>query len=162
MSWWRVRLFLILPSKSGANAMSLRANAPCIHRFSRRRRSSGSGPVARHQIRAGATVCGSLWPSNTILILQSGIVRIGHHADPCRVHYRLQGCEGCILSALWSPHAQEIAVATAETDLVLISMPQRGFDDLMKSSARFRRAVFQANAKQVLNLLQVTETASLA
>ena len=109
---------------------------------------------------AGSEIFGPGKAPDSLLLLLDGVVRVQQVAETGReiVLYRVQARESCIMTtACLLAYEDYSAQGIAETDVRAAALPRAVFEDLVASSAAFRRFVFTAYARRMADLFQVIE-----
>ena len=119
--------------------------------------------VATSRVRrlaAGTRIFGVGETPRHYLLLIAGCVRVQQVADNGReiVLYRVTAGESCALTTacLLGDEIYQ-AEAIVETDSVAVGIARTSFDELIASSAAFRRFVFGAFSTRIVDLLRVIE-----
>jgi CRP/FNR family transcriptional regulator len=98
-------------------------------------------------------------PENLILLLE-GTVRVQEVSDTGReiVLYRVHAGESCVLTtACLLAYEDYAAEGIAETDVRAVAIPRTVFDELVATSAEFRRFVFSAYSRRITDLFLVIQ-----
>ncbi len=98
-------------------------------------------------------------PDN-LLFLVEGRLRVSQAAESGReiVLYRVEAGESCVLTtACMLAEEAYNAEGVAETALVAVALPQRAFDQLAAEEPAFRKFVFAAYSRRLLDLLHVVD-----
>lgn len=98
-------------------------------------------------------------PASYVLLLE-GSVRVHLFSEGGReiVLYRVSAGESCALTtACLLGYEDYQAEAVAETDIRAVMIPRQTFDELIGSSAEFRRFVFAAFSRRVTDLCRVID-----
>lgn len=98
-------------------------------------------------------------PDN-LLLLVDGTLRVQQLSESGReiVLYRVHAGESCVLTtACLLAYEEYSAEGITETDVEAVAIPKTVFDDLIASSAAFRRFVFTAYSKRITDLFLVIE-----
>lgn len=98
-------------------------------------------------------------PENLILLLE-GTVRVQEVSESGReiVLYRVHAGESCVLTtACLLAYENYSAEGLAETDVTAVAIPRAVFDDLVATSADFRRFVFSAYSKRITDLFLIIQ-----
>lgn len=97
---------------------------------------------------------------DSLMFLQSGRIRVSQSSDIGReiVLYRVEAGESCVLTTacMLSEEAYN-AEGLAETDVTAITLPKTSFDRLASEEDSFRRFVFQAYSRRMIDLLRVVD-----
>ncbi len=123
-----------------------------------RDRLLASARVARYA--RGATVFSPDARPDNLLFLVEGTLRVSQTAESGReiVLYRVEAGESCVLTTACML-AQEAynAEGIAETPLVAVALSQDSFDQLAAEEPTFRKFIFAAFARRLLDLLHVVD-----
>lgn len=98
-------------------------------------------------------------PDNLLLLLD-GTLRVQQVSEGGReiVLYRVHAGESCVLTtACLLAYEEYSAEGITETDVQAVAIPKTVFDDLIASSAEFRRFVFTAYSRRITDLFLVIE-----
>lgn len=98
-------------------------------------------------------------PDNLLLLLE-GTLRVQQLSESGReiVLYRVHAGESCVLTtACLLAYEEYSAEGITETDVQAVAIPKTVFDDLIASSAAFRRFVFTAYSRRITDLFVVIE-----
>lgn len=98
-------------------------------------------------------------PDNLLLLLD-GTLRVQQVSESGReiVLYRVHAGESCVLTtACLLAYEEYSAEGITETDVEAVAIPKTVFDDLIASSAEFRRFVFTAYSRRITDLFLVIE-----
>jgi len=98
-------------------------------------------------------------PDNLLLLLD-GSLRVQQTSESGReiVLYRVHAGESCVLTtACLLAYEEYSAEGVTETDVEAVAIPKTVFDDLIASSAAFRRFVFTAYTRRITDLFMVIE-----
>jgi len=98
-------------------------------------------------------------PDNLLLLLD-GTLRVQQVSESGReiVLYRVHAGESCVLTtACLLAYEEYSAEGITETDVQAVAIPKTVFDDLIASSAEFRRFVFTAYSRRITDLFLVIE-----
>ena len=123
-----------------------------------RERLLGSGHVARY--RPGETVFSHGRHPDNLLFMVEGTLRVSHTAESGReiVLYRVEAGESCVLTtACMLAEEAYNAEGIAETALVTVALPHDIFDLLAAEEPSFRKFVFAAYSRRLLDLLHVVD-----
>jgi CRP/FNR family transcriptional regulator, anaerobic regulatory protein len=108
----------------------------------------------------GATIFGpGQAPANFVLLL-SGSIRVQQVSENGReiVLYRVSAGESCALTtACLLGYEDYRAEAVAETAIEAVAVPRATFDDLIATSAEFRRFVFKTFSQRITDLFRVID-----
>lgn len=98
-------------------------------------------------------------PEGMVLLLE-GVVRVQQVAENGReiILYRVHDHESCVLTTACLLADEEYhAEGVAETDIVAVAIPRAVFDEMIASSADFRRFVFATYSRRITDLFLVIE-----
>jgi CRP/FNR family transcriptional regulator len=112
------------------------------------------------ELPARRTIFGPGQAPESFILLLDGTVRVHQVAESGReiVLYRVVAGESCPLTtACLMGYEDYAAEAVTETDIRAVAIPRATFDDLVATSAEFRRFVFTAFSRRVTNLFRVIE-----
>ncbi|KIN60097.1 Cyclic nucleotide-binding protein [Sulfitobacter noctilucae] len=117
--------------------------------------------VARIQrMEAGAQVFGPENVPDSLFFLYDGRIRVSQSSDSGReiVLYRVDAGESCVLTTacMLSEEAYN-AEGIAETDITAIVLPKPAFDRLVAEEEAFRKFVFAAYSRRLIDLLRVVD-----
>jgi len=104
-------------------------------------------------------------PCRGFLAVRSGSVKVGLTAANGReiVLYRVSAGESCALTtSCLIGHEEYPAEGISETAARAVVIPRALFDELIASSAEFRRFVFTAFSRRVTNLFRIIEEVAFA
>ncbi len=102
-------------------------------------------------------------PSNvpdSLLFLYEGTIRVSQTSGNGRdiVLYRVDAGESCVLTtACMLAEEAYNAEGVAETDITVIVLPKMAFDNLVAEEAAFRKFVFAAYSRRLIDLLRVVD-----
>jgi CRP/FNR family transcriptional regulator len=114
---------------------------------------------------AGTRIFGAGQAPQAYLLLLAGTVRVQQVSDAGReiVLYRVSGGESCALTtACLMGYEEYQAEGIAETEVDAVAIPRATFDELIATSAAFRRFVFTAFSVRITNLFRVIEEVAFA
>ncbi len=114
---------------------------------------------------AGTRIFGAGQAPQAYLLLLAGTVRVQQVSDAGReiVLYRVSGGESCALTtACLMGYEDYQAEGIAETEVDAVAIPRATFDELIATSAAFRRFVFTAFSVRITNLFRVIEEVAFA
>ncbi|UXU73874.1 MULTISPECIES: Crp/Fnr family transcriptional regulator [unclassified Paracoccus (in: a-proteobacteria)] len=123
-----------------------------------RDRLLASAQIARYA--QGQTVFSPENRPDNLLFLVEGTLRVSQTAESGReiVLYRVEAGESCVLTtACMLAEEAYNAEGTAETTLVAVALSQATFDQLAAEEAAFRKFVFAAYSRRLLDLLRVVD-----
>ncbi|MGE0284833.1 MAG: Crp/Fnr family transcriptional regulator [Bradyrhizobium sp.] len=103
-------------------------------------------------------------PENFLLMIE-GTIRVQQASENGReiVLYRVSAGESCALTtSCLIGHEEYPAEGIAETAVRAVAIPRSLFDELIASSAEFRRFVFTAFSRRVTNLFRIIEEVAFA
>ncbi|MFM1814640.1 MAG: hypothetical protein RLZ98_1335 [Pseudomonadota bacterium] len=113
----------------------------------------------------GSRIYGPGQAPEAYLLLLEGSVRVQQVSENGReiVLYRVAAGESCALTtACLMGYEEYLAEAIAETDVRAVAIPRSTFDDLIATSAGFRRFVFTAFSTRVTNLFRIIDEVAFA
>ena len=117
--------------------------------------------VARtSRMKAGAQVFGPTNVPDSLLFLYDGRIRVSQTSDSGReiVLYRVDAGESCVLTtACMLAEEAYNAEGIAETDITAIVLPRPAFDRLVAEEEPFRKFVFAAYSRRLIDLLRVVD-----
>ncbi len=97
---------------------------------------------------------------DSLMFLHAGRIRVSQSSDVGReiVLYRVEAGESCVLTTacMLSEEAYN-AEGIAETDVTAITLPKSSFDKLAAEEDSFRRFVFSAYSRRLIDLLRVVD-----
>lgn len=108
----------------------------------------------------GQTVFSPHSRPDNLLFLYDGTLRVSQTSDAGReiVLYRVEAGESCVLTtACMLAEEAYNAEGVAETDLTVISLPHDTFDRLAAEEPSFRKFVFRAYSRRLLDLMHVVD-----
>ncbi len=114
---------------------------------------------------AGTRIFGPGQAPEAYLLLIEGSVRVQQVSETGReiVLYRVVGGESCALTtACLMGYEEYQAEGIAETDVEAVAIPRSTFDELIATSAEFRRFVFTAFSQRITNLFRLIEEVAFA
>ena len=97
---------------------------------------------------------------DSLFFLYEGTIRVSQTSDGGReiVLYRVDAGESCVLTtACMLAEEAYNAEGIAETDVVAIVLPRTSFDQLASEETAFRKFVFAAYSKRLIDLLRVVD-----
>lgn len=100
-----------------------------------------------------------------LLFLQEGTIRVSQSSDGGReiVLYRVEAGESCVLTtACMLAEEAYNAEGRAETDVTVISLPRAAFEQLAGDEPEFRKFVFAAYSRRLIDLLRVVDDVAFA
>ncbi|WP_224826478.1 Crp/Fnr family transcriptional regulator [Cognatishimia sp. MH4019] len=112
------------------------------------------------KIPAGAQVFGPTNIPDSLLFLYDGRIRVVQSSDTGReiVLYRVDAGESCVLTtACMLAEEAYNAEGIAETDITAIVLPKSAFDRLVAEEETFRKFVFAAYSRRLIDLLRVVD-----
>lgn len=116
-------------------------------------------------LNAGTRIFGPGQAPEAYLLLLQGTVRVQQVSETGReiVLYRVSAGESCALTtACLMGYEEYQAEGIAETDVEAVAIPRAIFDELIATSATFRRFVFTAFSVRITNLFRVIEDVAFA
>ena len=97
---------------------------------------------------------------DSLMFLHTGRIRVSQSSDVGReiVLYRVEAGESCVLTTacMLSEEAYN-AEGIAETDVTAVTLPKSSFDRLAAEEDSFRRFVFSAYSRRLIDLLRVVD-----
>ena len=97
---------------------------------------------------------------DSLMFLHAGRIRVSQSSDVGReiVLYRVEAGESCVLTTacMLSEEAYN-AEGIAETDVTAVTLPKTSFDRLAAEEDSFRRFVFSAYSRRLIDLLRVVD-----
>ncbi len=97
---------------------------------------------------------------DSLLFLHAGRIRVSQSSDVGReiVLYRVEAGESCVLTTacMLSEEAYN-AEGVAESEVVAVTLPKSSFDRLAAEEDSFRRFVFSAYSRRLIDLLRVVD-----
>lgn len=111
-------------------------------------------------VRAGELLFDRQMPCDGFPLVLEGTVRVGTVSPGGReiVLYRVTPGEGCILSGgCLLGHSDYSATGVAETDVLLVKLAPRRFNELMALSEPFRRFVFDMYGARLAEVMELVE-----
>lgn len=109
---------------------------------------------------AGAQVFGPTNVPDSLFFLYDGRIRVSQSSDTGReiVLYRVDAGESCVLTtACMLAEEAYNAEGVAETDITAIVLPKQSFDRLVAEEEAFRKFVFAAYSRRLIDLLRVVD-----
>lgn len=126
-------------------------------------------PLLEHskvvKLPAGTAIFGPGQSPESYLLLIHGTVRVQQVSDAGReiVLYRVSAGESCALTtACLMGYEEYQAEGIAETDVEAVAIPRATFDELIATSAQFRRFVFTAFSVRITNLFKIIDEVAFA
>ena len=117
--------------------------------------------VARiRRFKAGDQVFGPANIPDNLFFLYEGRLRVSQSSDTGReiVLYRVDAGESCVLTtACMLAEEAYNAEGIAETDLIAVVLPKPAFDRLVAEEEAFRKFVFAAYSRRLIDLLRVVD-----
>ena len=108
----------------------------------------------------GAQVFGPMNIPDSLFFLYDGRIRVSQSSDTGRdiVLYRVDAGESCVLTtACMLAEEAYNAEGIAETDITAIVLPKLAFDRLVAEEEAFRKFVFAAYSRRLIDLLRVVD-----
>ncbi|WP_184010446.1 Crp/Fnr family transcriptional regulator [Rubricella aquisinus] len=108
----------------------------------------------------GAQVFGPVNVPDSLLFLYEGRIRVSQSSDSGReiVLYRVDAGESCVLTtACMLAEEAYNAEGIAETDITAIVLPKPAFDQLASEEEAFRKFIFAAYSRRLIDLLRVVD-----
>lgn len=112
------------------------------------------------QMPKGAQVFGPINVPDSLFFLYEGRIRVSQSSDSGReiVLYRVDAGESCVLTtACMLAEEAYNAEGIAETDITAIVLPKPAFDRLVAEEEAFRKFVFAAYSRRLIDLLRVVD-----
>lgn len=109
---------------------------------------------------AGSQVFGPLNVPDSLFFLYDGRIRVSQSSESGReiVLYRVDAGESCVLTtACMLAEEAYNAEGIAETDITGIVLPKPAFDKLVAEEEAFRKFVFAAYSRRLIDLLRVVD-----
>ena len=109
---------------------------------------------------AGAQVFGPSNVPDSLFFLYDGRIRVSQSSESGReiVLYRVDAGESCVLTtACMLAEEAYNAEGIAETDITAIVLPKPAFDRLVAEEEAFRKFVFAAYSRRLIDLLRVVD-----
>lgn len=97
---------------------------------------------------------------DSLFFLVEGTIRVSQTSDNGRdiVLYRVDAGESCVLTtACMLAEEAYNAEGIAETDITVVSLPKKAFDDIVATEPAFRNFVFAAYSRRLIDLLRVVD-----
>lgn len=111
-------------------------------------------------MREGAQVFGPSNVPDNLFFLYDGRIRVSQSSDTGReiVLYRVDAGESCVLTtACMLAEEAYNAEGIAESDITAVVLPKRAFDRLVAEEEAFRKFVFAAYSRRLIDLLRVVD-----
>lgn len=111
-------------------------------------------------MKAGAQVFGPTNLPDSLFFLYDGRIRVSQTSDTGReiVLYRVDAGESCVLTtACMLTEEAYTAEGVAETDITAVVLPKPAFDRLVAEEEAFRKFVFAAYSRRLIDLLRVVD-----
>lgn len=108
----------------------------------------------------GAQVFGPMNVPDSLFFLYDGRIRVSQSSESGReiVLYRVDAGESCVLTtACMLAEEAYNAEGIAETDITAIVLPKPAFDRLVAEEEAFRKFVFAAYSRRLIDLLRVVD-----
>jgi CRP/FNR family transcriptional regulator len=112
------------------------------------------------QMPKGASVFGPSSIPDSLLFLYDGRIRVSQTSDSGReiVLYRVDAGDSCVLTtACMLAEEAYNAEGIAETDITAIILPKLAFERLVAEEEAFRKFVFAAYSRRLIDLLRVVD-----
>ncbi len=112
------------------------------------------------KVKKGDQVFGPLRTPDSLIFLYDGRIRVSQSSDSGReiVLYRVDAGESCVLTtACMLAEEAYNAVGIAETDATVVLLPKSAFDQLSAEEDAFRKFVFAAYSRRMIDLLRVVD-----
>ncbi|MEL6264354.1 MAG: Crp/Fnr family transcriptional regulator [Pseudomonadota bacterium] len=97
---------------------------------------------------------------DSLLLLLDGVIRVAQTSESGReiVLYRVEAGQSCVLTtACMLAEEAYNAEGIAETDVVAVALPRSAFDRLAAEEPEFRRFVFAAYSRRLIDLMRVVD-----
>lgn len=97
---------------------------------------------------------------DSLLLLVDGVIRVAQTSESGReiVLYRVEAGQSCVLTtACMLAEEAYNAEGIAETDIVAVALPRPAFDRLAAEEPAFRRFVFAAYSRRLIDLMRVVD-----
>ena len=111
-------------------------------------------------MKKGAQVFGPANVPDSLIFLYDGRIRVSQSSDTGReiVLYRVDAGESCVLTtACMLAEEAYNAEGVAETDITAVVLPKAAFDRLVAEEEAFRKFVFAAYSRRLIDLLRVVD-----
>ncbi len=109
---------------------------------------------------AGTEVFGPMNVPDSLLFLYEGQIRVSQTSEKGReiVLYRVDAGESCVLTnaCMFAEEAYN-AEGIAETDIIVVILPKPAFDRLVGEEEAFRKFVFSAFSRRLIDLFRVVD-----
>lgn len=108
----------------------------------------------------GRLVFGPAHVPDNLLLLLDGVIRVAQTSETGReiVLYRVEAGQSCVLTtACMLAEEAYNAEGTAETDVVAVALPRFAFDRLAAEEPAFRRFIFAAYSRRLIDLMRVVD-----
>lgn len=112
------------------------------------------------RMHSGAQVFGPTNVPDSLFFLYEGRIRVSQSSDTGReiVLYRVDAGESCVLTtACMLAEEAYNAEGIAETEITAIVLPKPAFDQLVAEEEAFRKFVFAAYSRRLIDLLRVVD-----
>lgn len=112
------------------------------------------------QMEEGAQVFGPANVPDSLFFLYDGRIRVSQSSDSGReiTLYRVDAGESCVLTtACMLAEEAYNAEGVAETEITAVVLPKAAFDRLVAEEEAFRKFVFAAYSKRLIDLLRVVD-----
>lgn len=112
------------------------------------------------QMEEGAQVFGPANVPDSLFFLYDGRIRVSQSSDTGReiTLYRVDAGESCVLTtACMLAEEAYNAEGVAETEITAVVLPKPAFDRLVAEEEAFRKFVFAAYSKRLIDLLRVVD-----
>jgi len=109
---------------------------------------------------AGELVFGPTKVPDSLLFLLDGVIRVAQTSETGReiVLYRVEAGQSCVLTtACMLAEEAYNAEGIAETDVAAVALPRSAFDTLAAEESAFRRFVFAAYSRRLIDLMRVVD-----
>ncbi|NCW55423.1 MAG: Crp/Fnr family transcriptional regulator [Rhodobacteraceae bacterium] len=112
------------------------------------------------RVKAGEVIFSPTHMPDSLLFLYEGRIRVSQSSEVGReiVLYRIDAGDSCVLTtACMLAEEAYNAEGVAETDVILIKLPKPDFDKLVAEEEAFRKFVFAAYSRRLIDLLRVVD-----
>jgi len=112
------------------------------------------------RFKAGEVIFSPTHMPDSLLFLYEGRIRVSQSSEVGReiVLYRIDAGDSCVLTtACMLAEEAYNAEGVAETDVILIKLPKPDFDKLVAEEEAFRKFVFAAYSRRLIDLLRVVD-----
>jgi CRP/FNR family transcriptional regulator len=108
----------------------------------------------------GAQVFGPTKVPDSLFFLYEGCIRVSQISENGReiTLYRVDAGESCVLTtACMMDEEAYNAEGVAESNIIVVALPKHDFDRLVAEEEAFRKFIFSAYSKRLIDLLRVVE-----